>query len=397
MSLKELPSDNPGEINSQRLPDSDSELEKHFHSLAHTMRVSFNDYAFVVVTGSDASHIPGLNRKQPIKIPTLEDIIALFGLEKGISWQTNTGGFEGFDETGRRLVDGNINKEEASSLMTGIDSFDSWTRETYGTSSKTVLRRYTSDRLELAFVLGFDDPIEPGKEYAYESDLHYINSEGKRVVTSYQGSMVRKTKFLSYWNREEGFGIYYHEPFFQRQKESLTKPEVERAYNLRGSLEVVGKESGDSGLLAFLIQEETRPEGEYHELKVKLGLDKLSWSENPSVLTILRLDEMAKFLERRYRETHGLDEVYYRDYEERIAGFRNQLWLLLRQQPSFAPIVEKSNQILFRPSYARTKELYPKGLGPFDPGPHNPGGPGDPRGPHPGGPDPRGPDPRGPR
>lgn len=44
-----------------------------------------------------------------------------------------------------------------------------------------------------------------------------------------------------------------------------------------------------------------------------------------------------------------------------------------------------------------TRELYPRGFGPFDPGPHNYGGPGDPRGPHSGGPDPRGPDPRGPR
>lgn len=233
MRLKELPSGNPDEINSQRLPNSDSELEKHFHSLAHTMRASFNDYAFVVVTGSDATHIPGIGRKQPIKIATLEDIIALFGLEKGISWQTNTGGFEGFDEIGKRLVDGNFTKEEASSQMTGTDFFDSWTRKTYGTSSNVGFRRYTPDESEWEFSLGYEEPIEPGEEFIYD-DIHYVNSEGKRVGTSYLGSMVRKTKSLSYWNMEEAFGIYYHESFFQREKEGLTKAEVERAYNLRG-------------------------------------------------------------------------------------------------------------------------------------------------------------------
>lgn len=149
--------------------------------------------------------------------------------------------------------------------------------------------------------------------------------------------------------------------------------------------------------MPFLEQEEKESDGLYNRLKASLGLDKLPWSTTPSVLDILRLDELARFLESKFREMNGLDEISYKDYEERIAGFRNQLWLLLRQQPPFAPMVGKSNQVLFRPSYARTRELYPKGLGPFDPGPHNPGGPGDPRGPHPGGPDPRGPDPRGPR
>ncbi len=407
MSLKELPSDIPDEINSQRLPSSDHELEEYLHSLAHTIRTSFNDYAFTVVTDSDS-----------IKIPTLENIIALSGLEERISWRylgnhfeqpdswsnyttsTLQRGtlFEGLDETGGRLIDGHLAHEGGYvTKTTEIEKLDPWTRKTYGISLKAFLRRYATDESELAFALAFYLPIEPGEEFNYDR-IHYVDPEGKHVATSYDGKMARRTRFLSYWDKAENFGIYYHEPFFQREKEGLTKPEVKRAYNLRESLKVVGKESEDSGLLAFLEQEEKESGGVYNMLKTRLGLDRLSLYEQPSILDILRLDELAQFLESRFRKVNGLNEISHKDYKERIAGFRNQLWLLLRPFSPYGQSPQKGQESyhgLTQPWIEPRRELYPKGLGPFDPGPHNPGGPGDPRGPDPRGPDPRGPDPRG--
>lgn len=390
-----------------------AELAQNLHSLADTIRTSFNDYAFVIVTGSDSTHIPGINRQQPMRIPSLEDIITLFGLEKGINWRTHmgvqeysrrdgfTGGisgvkqeFRGFDDRENRIIDGESHKDFASD-QPGIDNFESWTRKFYGTSQGGFLRRYTPNGSTLAFVLGYDIPIEAGEEPRYGFDLQYVNSEGKRVVTSYSGNLVRKTRFLSYWDRVENYGIYYHSPFFKREKEGLTKPEVENTYNLRETLATATKGSEDSDLLVLLRQEEARPEGEYHNLKSSLGLDQLPWFQRPDEITILRLDEMARFLEKLYRETHGLDEVYYRDYEEGIQVFRNQLWLLFRKQSPYGSVKQVGSRELYPPW--TLKEPYPKGFGPFDPGPHNPGGPNDPRGPHPGGPDPRGPDPRGSR
>ncbi|OGH18369.1 MAG: hypothetical protein A3F31_00220 [Candidatus Levybacteria bacterium RIFCSPHIGHO2_12_FULL_38_12] len=392
MNLKELPScinaNDQEEVDYQKLPNSDHELEKYFHSLANTIRASFNDYAFTIVT----------DRKQSIRIPTLEDIISLFGLEKGVSWQTNTGGFEGFDKTGRRLMDGNLTKEGGYATKTSrIDSLDSWTRKTYGTSSKAVFRKYAPDGSEWEFVLAYEEPIEPGEEFSYNY-IHYVNSEGKGVETSYQGSMVRKTKFLSYCDKAENSIIYYHEPFFQRGKENLKKAEVEQAYNLREALLTATKGFEDSGLLTFLEQEEKESSGAYNMLKANLGLDKLPWYKQPSVLDILRVDELARFLESRFREVNSSNEISYKDYGERITGFRNQLWLLFRQ---FSPYTQSPQTV--QQSYRGVteqwieprRELYPKGLGPFDPGPHNPSAPNDPRGP-----DPRGPsaiDPRGPR
>lgn len=415
------PQPESGAIEWQKLPTSNDELTLYFHSLAQMIRGSFNDYAFTIVPGSDANHIPGLGRKQPIKIPSLENVIDLFGLDKRINWRylgdqfevpdrsssyatttlQNGTLFEGLDEMGRRLIEGHLNLEGGfATPTTGIETLDDWTREFYGISAKAVLRRYTDDESRLAFVLGFDWPIEAGEDPTYNY-LNYVTADGKNGRKTYNGKMVRRTKFLSYWDRAENFGIYYHEPFFQREEnDGLKREEVEQAYTLQEILPAVTKEPEDSNLLIFLRQEETRPEGEYHEFKTKLGLDKLRWSERPSVLTLLRLYEMAEFLEKRYREAHGLEEVYYRDYGERIQVFRNQLWLLFRQQSPYGLVKQtgskEDNPRKLYPPWTR-EEPYPKGLGPFDPGPHNYGGPNDPRGLHPGGPDPRGPDPRGPR
>lgn len=414
----------------QKLPGSDDELTLYFHSLAQTIRDSFNNYAFIIVPGSDASHIPGLDRKQPIKIPSLENVIDLFGLGKGVHWRylgdqfqqpsrwysymtilQHGTIFEGCDETGRRLIEGHLYLEGGHSTQeaTEIEKLDSRDRKTYGVSSKATLRRYTTDGSQIVFILGFDWPIEPGEDPTYE-DLHFITSDGRKVVTRYSGRMVRKTKFLSYWDRAENFGIYYHEPFFQRGEESLTRSEVTQAYNLREALSPFTLESKDLDLLAFM-DEEGKGE-EYRKLKSNLELvqprHKFSGFplfELPSVLTILRLNEIAQFLEKRYREVYGLSEIQQKDYEERIRALRRQILLSLRQQAEFGseirennwrslfPLTEK-NYLNYR-SFDNSRESYPRGLGPFDPGPHNYGGPNDPRGPHPGGPDPRGTDPRG--
>lgn len=394
------PQPEPEIIKWQKLPDSDDELSLRLRSLTHTIRTTFNDYALIIVPGSDSIHSPGIGRQQSIRIPHLEDIITLLGLEKGINWKLQdvvqgysrwsegfndgTAGlkqnFGGFNDQGGRVLGGEI-RVDLTSYRPDLGFSQLERLKYYGASSSVGIRKYKPEESEITFGLGYSQPIVVG-----------IN---------------KPAKFLTCWDMVENFGIYYHVPFFQLGEGDPVQSCVTVSYE--DLLEGIDQKPQDTDILTFLREEEKKSDNVYNNLKTRLDLDKMPQFERPSALSINRLDEIARFLESRYRDKRGITETSYKDHVDRITAFRNHVWQPLRQparreEYPYLPDLSYLGLISPRELWRKDQEEadrrgyyykghYPKGLGPFDPGPHNPSAPNDPRGP-----DPRGlVDPRGPR
>lgn len=396
------------------LPNSDGELAAHFHSLADTIHLSFNDHIFVIVAGSDSSHSPGIGRQQLMRIPRLEDIITLFGLEREINWKLkgvaqryspeyewhnhgisgNQQPFRGFDNQERLILDGVLRLDSTSDQPSrGLDAEH---KSYYGTSLKASIKKYTLGGSEPTFLLGYDGPLDVGSHHP--------------------------SKFLSYWDEEEQIGIYFTTPSFQLPESSLINRNfVQESYRSR----LVSK-TQEQDILTLVEQEEKEADNIYNKLRGGLALDKIRWDGQPEEITIVKISELARYLESKYRNNKkGISEFSYKEYAYRVTAFQDYIWQSLGQYNRFDP--EKvGNSWRLREKPKKREDIYwgykglidlpkcpnsdealrrghclltcfsgtcPVGLGPFDPGPHNPSAPNDPRGP-----DPRGLiDPRGPR
>lgn len=386
--------------NRTQLPRSDEELTQNLQSLSHTIRASFNDYAFLVFTGGDM--------QRRITIPSLEDIITMFGLERGTSWRLQgiAKGYsydykrlhhdvsgtqqeiEGFDDNNNKVFRGSFYKD-ATSDEPGISSSESWHRSFYGTLSSIVITGYLpgeSGPIGLGSLM-YVEPLEAGNDI---DNITYTDSKRVRYSVSYNGKMVQKSSRLSYYDGV-GMNMDYHIPFFQRGKDALIKSEVQKGYNLRmGSLQEAFEEPQDLDLQTF-IKVSDKSDDIFGDLKGALGLNKLSSEHDP--INILRLVELAQYLESRYRLEKGVSEILYGDYQLRIGALTRSLWRLFT---GFDPNWES-------PKYSKAGHtcLLDSGIGSLPKTSHlygimdDYGGLSDPRGYI--GPDPRGPDPRGPR
>lgn len=404
--------------NRPQLPKSDDELTQHFRSLAQTIRTSFNDHLHILVPLSDSSHLPSLGRQQLISVPPLENMITLFELEKEARWQLeeavqryshnngisgNKQRFKGFDEKNGMVFDGELALDSRldSHTMAGL-SIEEDHKRIYGTWLRTNINRYSHspEGSERTFGLHYDGPLDIGQRHP--------------------------GKFLSYCDEREGLLIYYQAPSFEVQDSHLNHNFIQESYrDAQGFI----WDNQDQDVLDLIKQEENETDNVYNRLRAALASDEIRWDGQPKEATMIKITELARFLESKYRCKKGIIEFTYKEYAYRITAFQDYIWLSLGQYGKFDPkspynsdgtwylkkapkkqdettkwkfrglldipecpypdMVYPGNLCLAR----CTLRLCPRGLGPFDPGPHNPSAPNDPRGR-----DPRGLiDPRGPR
>lgn len=402
--------------NRPQLPKSDEELTQQLHSLAGTIRTSLNDHIHILVPLSDSSHMPGLGRQQLIRVPSLGDIITVFGLEMGINWQLegvaqkyspdyqngisgNKQELRGFDGQNRRVFDGEMaldltSDQPEKSFQENVDS-----RRYYGTSFRVRISRYHPDGLERNFGLHYDGPLDIGHRHP--------------------------GRFLSYCDGREGLLIYYQAPSFEVPDSALNHNFIQEPY--RDPQGFVWEDQEKD--IPALIEQESGVDDTYSRLIAALASDEGRWKSQPEESTMYKISELARFLESKYRHRRGITEFTYKEYVYRITALQDYIWLLyghgkfnpkrpFNSDGKWRLISEYPVENKYSPSFSYralpdlpscpypnivfpgdlcitrcTVRLCPRGLGPFDPGPHNPSAPNDPRGR-----DPRGLfDPRGPR
>lgn len=388
-----------------QLPESEGQLTLLLSSLASTIDSTFNNYAFdLYVFG-----------QHPVKIPSMEDLVDLFNLQRGVNWKPSgnvqnysflTKGveedFDAFDDQGKKVASGQLR----------IDLEDLYES---GTSWSVIIKKSIVDSEKVSQFI-YSETIEAKVQRNEDYRLDFVNSRGETCSIPYKGVAgvtVGKTGGLHYNNGTEDYAVSYHIPFFQRRGEDLTRHEVKLACTIVDTLYGITEKPNDPNLSSFLQEAEGSDEN-FNNMKKNLGLDIPNWHQTP--INILRLNEIAQYLESRYRFCRGIDKTTFYEYQKRIAYLRNQLWTsstrLVNHQFIFGNCVtvkQKINlthlvtppqcpypDIAFPGNLCLTRcwlKFCPRGMGPFDPGLHNPSAPNDPRGR-----DPRGLfDPRGPR
>lgn len=410
--------------NKPQLPKSNGELTQHFRSLAQTIRASFNDHLHILVPLSDSSHLPSLGRQQLISVPPLENMITLFELEKEARWQLeeaaqryspdyqwhnngilgNKQQFKGFDEKNGMVFDGELalDSRSDSHAMAGL-SIEEDHKRIYGTSFRTNINRYSHspEGSERTFGLHYYGPLDIGHRHP--------------------------GRFLSYCDEREGLLIYYQAPSFEVQDSHLNHNFIQESY--RDVQGFVWKNQ-DQDIIALIKQEENEADNIYNRLRAGLSSEKVRWESQPEEATMIKITELARFLESKYRCKKGITEFTYKEYAYRVTALQDFIWLSLGHSgkfdperpynsdgrwrlkykhpvenryipsPAYRPLLDPPScpfpNIVFPGNLCLTRctlRLCPRRLGPFDPGPHNPSAPNDPRGR-----DPRGLiDPRGPR